>query len=793
MSITSFSSPNFAPLQPLLDLRDNPQRKPPNDYFCDAIRERFTDCLARHKEERREIISNGQLIALMLEGQGMLAFNPYAGAWTVRRPKQETTETRRWLNVLQKTATEYIARWQGSNPDIILAATRETEDTYGAVKAANMVLDKYEEKLYIATLTEQEALHNFTFGNALLQLYLDPKKSNIILREVFEDKEIPLDDGYGSCACGKEGVYAEFAKADGQEACPDCGGQMLYTQPPRTEIMSVPTEPEQINVGDLGIRLLPFPACHWDLEQRPEESDWFIFRQNIPLGRVRALLGDVKIPGEADGEDFGLQVVKSLAHSGSPIAGGERSSRQADAAIWKDQVTEDLFYLGVEDYGDIKLKREAATISGQTIRADVPLGQQFSEQIGFTGLNGMKLITGVYPGESHQHTVSSNTYHQKPLSGTGRAGGTDVVEVVKRINKFDNQVIRVFDAMGSPGGAYDKLAIAPGMADKIGQAGLFVPVDAQAVGGIKNAVQQFEPGRVSNQMLDYGQNFLRTMMDVTSHMFNLDNAQGGVDVNTLGGQELAHQLAQTILTPMLLRKVESRIRAGKNILRLVKQHLPPEVIARMLGRDGEMLTQSFFALDFEQDLSWSAREGSELPRNPYTRRKEMESFLVFWGGAEGLNQALSTMPALVAESARAFNVELSSIPTNALRQRSQMRYDSMKAAFQAGIQDPLAILAQMQPPLAISEGNLANKLAFFQELLDSDDLFKPENMPLRQAVDLAVQTHFQVDGQQQAARAGQAGEAQMAAAQPQAAMTAEMQQAQAAQAPTEQSGAMGAK
>jgi len=81
------SGKNYAPAQPLLDLRDGNPKRPLK--LLDAVKERYSHYLQNQKTAWEEWISAGQMIALMCRGEHMLERRRYGIGWYVR-PINET-------------------------------------------------------------------------------------------------------------------------------------------------------------------------------------------------------------------------------------------------------------------------------------------------------------------------------------------------------------------------------------------------------------------------------------------------------------------------------------------------------------------------------------------------------------------------------------------------------------------------------------------------------------------------------------------------------------------------------
>lgn len=752
-------SQNLAPLAPFTQLRE---KNRPSHYLTDALKERFQHYVKKNETERKEILASAQELSLFLQGNHFIAYNPYSGTWRAMTPVVLNSETRRALNLMQYFVSKWISKWEQSNPDILIKPAFEDDFASAAASACDLLYDRYERLFYPAFNTQAQGLACFTFGNYLMRVrHNQDAQGAVLYREIFEDQTIQLDEGYGRCACGYEGTYQEFQGQDDSgpvEACPHCGSGMVMTTPPTQETVPVPVGQERINLGEIELESLPFAGSYWDFTTRAHLSSYFIYRQNVRAGKIRALLGDVEIPGEPDASDFGLKILKALAHSGSAVSGQGQHGRSNDQASWRDDVTVDEMWLSPEDYNDIKIKGDEMTLSGVPLPAGKKLVDVFPEKLCAIGLNGMALLGGLFP-ETHKDYLASGICHMKPQSGVGR-NGADLIEPQKRFNKFDEQLITAFDAFGSPGYMYAKDAVEPEHANFIGKPNTAIPYDPTRYANLTGTQFAFplQPSVVSPAMMQYGQVTLKEVMQFTSHI--IDNTTGvpNVDIETLGGQELLAQSSDALFTPVLRVKAEVALEIAKKATKLVKKVFPQQAVARLLGRDGESKAEAFFAVDIDEALIFTVQKDSETPRNTYTQRKEYVAFYQSLEPLGGLEMALAKFPSLVRQNAALWGVKLDSDNPDEIALKCRKRLQQMIEGLQSGILDPAALVALVNPPVSIAEPYHQAKMTWFSEWLDSDAAWKPEMLPVRMAVELLCQTHFQAQGALSAFAAQQAGQ-----------------------------------
>jgi hypothetical protein len=256
--------------------------------------------------------------------------------------------------------------------------------------------------------------------------------------------------------------------------CPQCGSEAVLLEPAPMDTVPSVVGQEQVEMGDLVCESLLFPGCRWDLRTRAEWSPWFLYQQKIPLGAVRRLLGNVRIPGQPEGLiDIGAQVIRALAYSGQAVSGRAYQPWRNPAS--KEDPTLCEMWLSPQDYADIVIKGNEETVGGEPLPQGASLEQLFPDGLCAVGLNGFNVVLGLY-AERHADHLTSGVWHMKPMSGAGR-GQQDLVEVQKRYNKLDSQQLAFMDATATPAILHDKDLLDDDEAQYLGSPRANIPVD----------------------------------------------------------------------------------------------------------------------------------------------------------------------------------------------------------------------------------------------------------------------------------------------------------------------------
>jgi hypothetical protein len=338
-AIPSYGSANYAPLKPLLSLHDSAAPTP--HYIKDALKEYKNHLEGLQKSVWREIYNVGMLVDLFCAGKQLVTRDPRSGLFVALTPKREDESTMRAQNMMQFYENQCITKDISSNPDILVRPAKATDNARAAAKGGQAIVDHYSDKFYTPEFVQRDARLCFRFGVSINRVRYDPGAAGIVVyRELAEQRTIQIGEGSGYCGeCEYEGSLQEFISQPEEmpavdetpqaptEACPQCGSAAVSLIPPATGQVPTVTGVEAIQMGDLTCDILPLPGCKWDLAFPPEISSWFLYKQSVNFHAIKSILGQIKL-GDAENEDFGLQVMTALARSGQALGG--RSKMGAD-------------------------------------------------------------------------------------------------------------------------------------------------------------------------------------------------------------------------------------------------------------------------------------------------------------------------------------------------------------------------------------------------------------------------------------------------------------------------------
>jgi hypothetical protein len=746
--LPQFGAQNWAPIKPLLSLKGADSL--PSHYICDALRERFDHYSKQNERTWREIYSVGELVSRFIEGQQILRPNPYGG-WMVRPVPQEGEFSKRVVNLMQFYADNCITKWVQSNPDILVTPGTDRDEAQEAAKAGGVVVDHYERLWYDYWFNQKEGNLALRWGTYINRIRMDAgRKGLILLRDIVQQSPQKVGVGFGFCGdCGKGGSADEFEHPDypiTEEVmragstllgkCPQCQSDAAMVTPPAFAQVSNVVSQEEVQTGDLICEQLPLPACRWDLNRRAEESDWFIYQQRTNLAAVRNALGRVKIPQGTD-DSTGLSILEALANAGQAISGVSGSNVTGDSSLYKEQVTQVEFYLTPDAYGDIEIKGDEKTVSG----GDLPkgrLGDIFPNGLVAVGLNGLKVVTGIY-GESHQRQIVSGQYFMRPLSGAGRPV-SDMVEVQKRFNTFDSQALDYFGSIGTPAILYNKKAIQPDEARYIGHPKTNIPVDPTKLpetAKLAEAVHQLSPQSPAAGFMQYTYDTLNNFFQLTSHVTDFSGGLPGVNNDTATGAQIAAANSNSLFSPMLQIKAGVRKRAAELTVEQYRERFPMKRYFPLKGKYGRQQGMYLAGAQLNVDLVFEVVEDSELPNNTHTKRQTRNEFYMLFGGFPVYVQMKTQYPQIVSDLEQLYNIRIDGQDYDEIATLCRQRLEQMKQGEQAGAQNPEQFIQFIQPPVSTHEPSMEQKAKWFSDYLDTDE-GQEASLPLRSGVEMVI-------------------------------------------------------
>ena len=570
-----------------------------------------------------------------------------------------------------------------------------------------------------------------------------------------------IGEGVGWCAdCRKEARPAADFTPPGMEGsshgiCPDCGSSaVLLQQPPTTNVNAVVGQ-QEVRMGDFVLDHLPLPACKWDLYKTPAESSWFLYRQRVPLGALRLLIGDFQFP-ESDQEDKGLDILHSMAYA---LPGGDALKKD----IFRHTADLEEFNLSPEDYVSVKIPAGTKTVSGM----ELPEGKMtdvYPNGAVMVSINKGELLLGLWP-EQHQDFITASDWFTQPDSGASR-GLFDTIPVAKRHAAGDGQIFQQLAGTATPAWLYDPNIVKPAHMGYIGKPGQNIPVNLSMIPNldISKAIKALEPGSVAGQYVDYIGHTLTNHFQVTAGVLDFSDYLP-IDNRTATGAQIASALANSLVGPQLASKAGCHKRVIEMLIEQYPKRFPFERSFSLHGKRGKRPFMAIAGADMAHTVVCEVVQDSELPVSPFIKQQDFTNWMTSIGGPQGYSYMKKEEPDLLQQSMGIYHVKMSVESFDAVEMRCRMRLDQMIKTLKMGIDDPRILVASVKPPISVFESQHAQKMLWWSELLDDDEMIEPEMMPVRYAVEILIQTHFSFENWQPTNMAAMQAEV-MAASQP---------------------------
>lgn len=713
------------------------------------------------------MLLSGEQVSNFISGKQFLMPSLYTPGKFVPYELPNTNAQKRALNITQFYVSNCLFKWLLSNPDVKVGPAIDTDEAEGAAESATIIVDRYEREFYKARITIQEAMQGICWGSYIWRVYPDVGKPiATAIREVLDNREIELGEGFGQCGeCGYAGTAKEFLEVtDGEQStsiCPQCEAEAYVEPPARAEIPTV-VDQQQIPIFDLSAEIVPFTNCRWDLQFTFDQSPWAIIRKRTNLGVIKAAFGNVRIPEGAAVNDVGLDIAERLAYSGSANA-GYATSGTGKHSLYKEPVTIEEHWLSPGDYADIELSNDTQTVSGATI----PKGRlvdSFPDGMLVQGLNEMSVIIGIFR-ERHRDYTTQGAWYSKAMSGAGR-GLNDLVEVNKILNADHAQIHNYLRSVSTPAMAYRIEALGDeNRAQYMGMPGTNLPITTANLGEdqkLDDIVRPiFQPQSVPGQMFDFTYNRTNELAQLMSHITDFSSGLPNVNNKTATGARITQANSNALFTPPLSIKKEVRVRMAEISVDLYCRHVPIERYFPLKGKYGRMQGVYLSGANIKKDwLAYSAAEDSELPKNAEIERENYTNFFLSFGGFEQYMLAKQSEPELVQSIERAFGIKAESEKHNVVETLCLARVKQMMQ-FAGMTEDPMALVMAIQPPISPMEDNVEAKISWFRDYLDTDDALEAP-LQLRAAIEFVIQLYFQNLAMVQTAISGAMGMAQQA-------------------------------
>lgn len=771
---------NMAPLKPLLDLRDG--AKKPDNRIGKILKELFQRYNRAHSEVWNEIYSVGQLVDNFCIGNQILTRNPYTGMYAIVPVKRHDSSTPYAMNFMQFFRQNLVEKWEEATPDVNITPGRNTDRSVIASKGANVIWNHYQKKFYNAWSSQQQCIMGHSYGTYVDEVRYDDSEATLtVIRDVFEQKQVTMGEGYGFCPdCQNAGPARQFQPLEmGLAKCLECGSESASLEQAAQGMMNSASGTKNETVGDLVCRQHPLPAIKFDLMKRLEDSSYLIVRQRVPKGAVTRLIGNLAIPSNDD-RDQGLDIIESSGWTGQALRGrgGYGYGNLADE-MKKEQITYDEMYLLPECYADINLMGYEKTVGGSTIPKG-KLTDIFPDGICVTGLNGMAVILAIYP-EKHKDHFVSGVWFMRAMTGAGR-GIVDSVEVQKRYNSFDSQRINYWGSLATPATFYDQEMIPGSRLKYLGTPRTNIPVNLTKLPDTRklaDMLYQFAPASIPGAFLQYTDENLQKAFQYTTMVTNFQNGAPGITAtnDTATAAQIDQSNSDAINGPIFQIKGEVWKREAEICIEQFRRHFPMGRFFSIAGKYGKQQGQMVYGADLCDDLNYEVAKGSHLPKGPMATRQNLMGLFGVTQGAEGYVMLKQADPQLADQLRQGFDVDLDSDEMDSVTELCRKRLEQMKEAEKVGVTEPLALIEAIHPPISAVELKLSLKAKWFAEWLDQDE-GQEASMSLRTACEMLARGQVAGETQQQSELAMAQGAVQAAGSAPQALGEQALQQSQ---------------
>ena len=785
---------NLAPIEPLKHLQERANERP-YEYssFASMIKEFHSEASERNREEREEIAESGRRMANVRSGKLLLKRDPlYGGLALVKPLPMRPREDRHVYPLAQTNSSQLTSMWALSQPKILPRHFGSTPTAQIQHAVIEQLIGQYQAEHLHEYFNQKESLSMMDYGTVLIRVFYDQRLNTLVgTKPVVGDVNKTLFEGYQACMeCAHEGAPGDYKlKGEVMPRCPECGS---YNISPPVDAVNVDAKQvigqEQIYQGDIACEMLDVPACNWDMRFLAQDSDYFIFRSEVPVKMVRSLLG-IDVPESGPEDDFGLSVLNALGSRGGSVEGQGRETGWGSSPNLTRRAIMDECYFDPSWYSGCRLSKPEMGLGGEEIPAGVPLEQVFPDGICAIGFSDMSIMVGAF---NEKRRIIGSVYHIQSSSGVGK-GTTDAVEIYEQLNSAHSANLAVIKRYGAGGGyAYDKEVMSQKEAAKLLKPGGLVGAKMRGsrYNSVEGAFAQVQHGELSNAnltMVAQLSNLMNIAFQTTEFTSGVIN--DNIDINTARGQEmLAAQNQQRSAAPLRM-KGYSRARVFEELLDLYREHGElPRYISRgdkfALSR-GRMIAGK----DLPEHIKCDFVVDTEIPLNRFTKNQNAQNMLEksqFFGVP--FVQLTQMNPRLATWWADSFQTDIPLFNRQEILIVCQDRIDNLKEIAPmveeqlqlSGMQIPPEqagemMLDELKREVFVDEENHKLKAEILGEYLDDDEVMEWSPL-LKAAVQALIRRHYKFDRDAQLFTATLAAEGE---GQVQAAAAAPMLQAQA--------------
>lgn len=786
---------NLAPVEPLRHLKSD-KRPWEHSTLAQIIRELHQSVREENMIARREIAETGRLMSNLRASKDLFPVrDPIHGGFALLKPLPSRANGTKVYPLAQVNSSQLTSIWTASRPRATVRHFGNTNKAQIQQALVETVINHYDLEIFDVYFNQRESLSMMDFGCTVIKPYYDSKLNTIHhLKPIIENTSKSLFPSYGWCAdCGHEGEAEEF-REEGVKGdmgyCPECGSSNVPALSEAFEVETAEiTGAQRIEQGDLGAELLAVPACNWDMRVLVQDSPYFQYYSEVSVRLVESLLG-IEVVREDPENNFGIDIINAIGNRGGSVEGYGRDRLYGHDLVLNDRTLMIESHFKPEMYAGMRLSKPEKTVSGETIPANVPLEEVFTDGIFAVGFQDYDVCALVSPEKRRE---VSSVYHIQSFSGVGK-GTSDSIETSQHLNMAHTAALETIKRFGAGGGyAYDKDVLSDKQAKALLKPGGMVGLSLAGTNysNVNQALWQVQNKEVNQSnllMVAQLANLLNICFQTTS--FTDGVSDGRVKINTKGGQELlAAQNQQRSIAPLAM-KGWSRARIFEQLIDLFREHI--QVPKFFTTGDKFALTKGRFISgeDLPEMIRCDFVTDSEIPSNEYFKRDAVER-MAESSSRLGVSyaQLIDLSPRLAAWWAHKFGVEdLPLFNQQEILMVCQERLDNLKEI--VGQADMIAQLAGYYPPveeiapqlidqlrrkLFLSEQNHSIKAEVLSEYLDDDETQQWSPL-MSAAVEALIQRHYELDGARQLRTQAIAQQGQLAL----------QQQAQAAMAPMQQ-------
>lgn len=749
---------NFAPVEPLKNARRIVRSSANDPSSLNAfLREIGQEILSVHDTEFQQLAEQARIIANLRAGKLIMKQDLFNGGYVFFSPNSASAD--RFNYPLFPQNSEILkAKWSKSRPAV---AARSFGDGYKSEiqrTSVDLLIKNYFRDIFTHEYELREALSAQDYGTYITHFFYNSRLNQ--MREtipIIQNTPQTVLEGYGACFnCGHENTPDAFARGVYQDEnvqsimpqCPECGGYNVsnLVQPTvvdQAEVVGV----EEIIQGDITGRLLDVAAARWDPHVLAHDSDYFTYAEYVPLRLVHQMFGEnIGIEG-GDGSDMGLQIVDALAAKGGQSEGfGVNDIYGTQESLPRAEMR--TTWLRPSRYAGVRLSQDEETFAG-IIPADTPLEQIFPDGLCFVSFNDFNLIPVI---AAEKANIRAGVMFIQSHSGIGKGVG-DAADIAKDLSELYSMAMASVKRYGA-GGLIINESLGLTQADV---RKMFQPRQAvftkQPVENVSRGVFQMQTNPVNPALPE----FLVQCSNLLNMAFMTgDFTQGmvqDVDINTLGGQELAHAKAEEQKGAIFTMKAFHREGCASIIFDLFREYIKlPRYYTYENDRHGRTKGKWLQSDQLSPFIRFDAVPESEIAINAFERRAGAREMITAFGGIGQLIQATQIDPKMTAWFTKQFGQDLPSLNEEEIHLVCIDRVDAIKEA-SAIYQDPEQILQALGTKLPkVREFGHVIKAEFLSAMLDDDELQEWPPYALA-ALSSLIEMHYELEAESQARNA----------------------------------------